>query len=160
MLRYEHPSRHVTQSKIACSTNDIEKNSCTAASKKKMFQSYFIGALQNPCKTATIQWLIFYETPFLHQDLFKVFFPWMVCHHKRHNFAFSLLCTSQIEASTSPPGQPPGICIFCKIFVQIPPSRGQKAVQMPHHRSIPGDQMPQPPGNFSVAFIMLRKLCM
>ena len=59
-----------------------------------------------------------------------------------------------------PPGQPPGICIFCKIFVQIPPSRGRKAVQMPHHRSIPGDQMPPPPGNFSAAFIMLRKLCM
>ena len=59
-----------------------------------------------------------------------------------------------------PPGQPPGICIFCKIFVQIPPSRGRKAVQMTYHRSIPGDQMPPPPGNFSVAFIMLRKLCM
>ena len=59
-----------------------------------------------------------------------------------------------------PPGQPPGICIFCKIFVQIPPSRGRKAVQMPHHRSIPGDQMPPPPGNFSVAFIMFRKLRM
>ena len=71
------------------------------------------------------------------------------------------LCTSQIEASTSPPpGQPPGICIFCKIFVQISPSRARKAVQMPHHRSIPGDQMPPPPGNFSVALIMLRKLCM
>ena len=49
---------------------------------------------------------------------------------------------------------------FWKIFVQIPPSRGRKAVQMHHHRSIPGDQMPSPPGNFSVAFIMLRKLCM
>ena len=58
-----------------------------------------------------------------------------------------------------PPGQPPGHLDFLKIFVQIPPSRGQKAVQMPHHSSIPGDQMPPPPGNFSVAFfIMLRKL--
>ena len=48
-----------------------KKNSCTAASKKKkILQSYFIGALQNPSKTATIQWLIFDETPFLHQDLF------------------------------------------------------------------------------------------
>ena len=27
-----------------------------------MLQSYFIGALQNPSKTATIQWLIFDET--------------------------------------------------------------------------------------------------
>ena len=59
-----------------------------------------------------------------------------------------------------PPGQPPGHLNFWKIFVQIPPSRGRKAVQMPHHSSIPGDQMPPPPGNFSVAFIMLRKLCM
>ena len=76
-------------------------------------------------------------------------------------FHVDTLCTSQIEASTSPPpGQPPGICIFCKIFVQSPPSRGRKAVQMPHHRSIPGDQMPPPPVNFSVAFITLRKLCM
>ena len=33
------------------------------------------------------------------------------------------LCTSRIEASTSPPpGQPPGNLIFWKIFVQIPPS--------------------------------------
>ena len=67
------------------------------------------------------------------------------------------LCTSQIEASN---GQPPGYLNFWKIFVQIPPSRGRKVVQMPHHRSIPGDQMPPPPGDFSVAFIMLRKLCM
>ena len=49
---------------------------------------------------------------------------------------------------------------FWKIFGQIPSSRGRKAVQMPHHRPITGDQMPPPPGNFSVAFIMLRKLCM
>ena len=54
------------------------------------------------------------------------------------------------------PGQPPGHLNFWKIFVQIPHSRGRKAVQMPHHRSIPGDQTPPPPGNFSVAFIMLR----
>ena len=54
-----------------------------------------------------------------------------------------------------PPGQPPGHLNFWEIFVQIPPSRGRKAVQMPHHRSIPGDQMPPTPGNFSVAFIML-----
>ena len=55
---------------------------------------------------------------------------------------------------------PPGHLNFWKIFVQIPPSWARKAVQMPHHRSIPGDQMPPPLGNFSVAFIMLRKLCM
>ena len=59
-----------------------------------------------------------------------------------------------------PPGQPPGHLNFWKIFVQIPPSRGRKAVQIPHYTSIQGDQMPPPSGNFSVASIMLRKLCM
>ena len=59
-----------------------------------------------------------------------------------------------------PPGLPPRHLNFWKIFVQIPPSRGRKAVQMPHYRSIPGDQMPPPSGNMSVASIMLRKLCM
>ena len=58
-----------------------------------------------------------------------------------------------------PPRATPGHLNFWKIFVQILPSWGRKAVQMPHHRSIPGDQMPPPPGNFSVAFIMLWKLC-
>ena len=62
---------------------------------------------------------------------------------------------------TSPAaGQPPGHLNFWKIFVQIPQSRGQKAVQVPHHRFILGDQMPPPLGNFSVASIMLQKLCM
>ena len=38
-----------------------EKNSCTATSKKKkLLQGYFIGALKNSSKTATIQWLIFF----------------------------------------------------------------------------------------------------
>ena len=57
-----------------------------------------------------------------------------------------------------PPGQPPGHLNFLKIFIQIPSSRGRN-VQMPHYRSIPGDQMPPPPGNFSVASVMLGKLC-
>ena len=35
-----------------------------------------------------------------------------------------------------PPGQPPGHLNFWKIFVQIPPLRGRRAVQMPHYRSI------------------------
>ena len=78
------------------------------------------------------------------------------CHQ-----AGEITCTSQIEASTSPPPrQPPGHLNFWKIFVQIPPFGGQQAVQMPRDRSIPGDQMPPPPGNFWVAFIMLQKLCM
>ena len=44
------------------------------------------------------------------------------------------LCTSQIKASTSSPppaGQPPRHLNFWKIVVQVPPSLGRKAVQMP-----------------------------
>ena len=43
--------------KIACSTNEIEINSCTATSKKKNAAKLFhhsCGALQTPSKTATI----------------------------------------------------------------------------------------------------------
>ena len=36
------------------------------------------------------------------------------------------LCIGQIEASTSPPGQPPGHLTFLKIIVQIPPLPGPK----------------------------------
>ena len=51
-----------------------------------------------------------------------------------------------------PPRATPGHLNFWKIFVQIPPSRGRNAVQMPHHRSIPGDQMPPPPGKLFGSF--------
>ena len=37
----------------------------------------------------------------------------------------------QIEASTSPPGQPPTHLTFFKIIIQIPPYPSQNAVQMP-----------------------------
>ena len=50
------------------------------------------------------------------------------------------------------PGQPPGHLNFWKIFVQIPPSKGQKAVQMAHCMSIPGDQMPPTPGKLFSSF--------
>ena len=59
------------------------------------------------------------------------------------------LCNGQIEASTSPPGQPPGHLTFLKIIVQIPPYPGQNAVQMPHTRVHSGDQMPPPRGHFT-----------
>ena len=36
------------------------------------------------------------------------------------------------------PGQHYGHLNFWKICVQISPSRGQKAIQMPHHRSVSG----------------------
>ena len=57
-----------------------------------------------------------------------------------------LQCTSQIEASTSPPRQPPGHLNFLENVCANPPFLGQKAVQMPHHRSLSGDQTPPPPG--------------
>ena len=61
---------------------------------------------------------------------------------------FNTLCTSQIEASTSPP---PGHLNFWKSFVQIPPSPDRKAVQMPP----PLGKLPDYCFNFSVASIML-----
>ena len=49
----------------------------------------------------------------------------------------ALLCTSQIEASTFPRGNTTGISTFEK-FVFNSPSPVQKAVKMPHHRSLSG----------------------
>ena len=42
------------------------------------------------------------------------------------------LCTSQIEASTSPPGNPPGIWIFGKFLFKFPPHRAGKLFKCPH----------------------------
>ena len=64
-------------------------------------------------------------------------------------FLSLLLCISQIEASTCPPGQTPGHLTFLKISVQNPPYPGQNAVQMPHTRVHSGDQMPPPRGHFT-----------
>ena len=70
---------------------------------------------------------------------------------------FVLVClTSQIEAPTSPRATPSGIWIFGKFFVQIPPSPGRKAVQMPP----PSGKLPDYCLNFSEASMMLLKLCM
>ena len=55
-----------------------------------------------------------------------------------------------------PPGSPPGApraFEFLENFWKIPPSRGRKAVQMPHYRSIPGDQIPPPPGTFQASAV-------
>ena len=38
----KNPASACRKKKIACRTNVIEKNSCTAVRKKKMLQSYFI----------------------------------------------------------------------------------------------------------------------
>ena len=51
------PASPCQKKKNACSTNEIEKNPCTAASKKKNVAKLFHhsrGTLQNPSKTATI----------------------------------------------------------------------------------------------------------
>ena len=70
------------------------------------------------------------------------------------------LCLYNVPVKSRFKHPPPRYLHFWKIFVQIPPSRDRKAVQMPHYRSIPGDRMPPPLGNFPVVYIMLRKLCM
>ena len=55
-----------------------------------------------------------------------------------------------------PWGNPLGHLNYCKIFVQIPPSTGQKAVQMPP----PLGKLPDYCFNFSVAYASDLKLCM
>ena len=55
-----------------------------------------------------------------------------------------------------PPRATPGHLNFWKVIVQIPPSLGQKAVQMPP----PPGKLPDYCFNFSVASIMLLRLCM
>ena len=71
----------------------------------------------------------------------------------------TVMYQSNRSFNVPPPGNPRAF-EFLANFCSNSPSRGRKVVQMPHHRSIPGDQMPPPPGNFSVTFILLRKLCM
>ena len=64
---------------------------------------------------------------------------------------FSILRNSQLYVSVKSKLQhaPPGHLTFLKIIVQIPPYRGQNAVQMPHTRVHSGDQMPPPRGHFT-----------
>lgn len=71
------------------------------------------------------------------------------------------LCTSQINIPPQAFEFPPQ-----KFFCSNPGTTGQKAVQMPHHRSFLGNQMAPPSGklpdhcfNFSEASIMLVNLC-
>ena len=60
------------------------------------------------------------------------------------------LCIGQIEASTSPPGQPPGHLTFLKIIVQIPPLPEPKCrSNAPPARARSGNQMPSPRGHFT-----------
>ena len=51
-----------------------------------------------------------------------------------------------------PPGQSPGHLNFWKIFGKFPPSRGRKAVQMPHYSSFPGGEMPPTLGKHFSSF--------
>ena len=66
------------------------------------------------------------------------------------------LMYQSIRSFNIPPGQPPGHLNFWKIFVQIPPSPGRKAVQMPP----PLGKFPDYCFNFSVASVMFPKLRM
>ena len=83
----------------------------------------------------------------------KVYYRFDKCGRRSDNRELNVPVKSKLQ-------HPPRAFEFLEHFCSNSPSRGRKAVEMPHHRSIPGDQMPPPPGNFSVAFIMLRKLCM
>ena len=56
-------------------------------------------------------------------------------------------------------GQPPGHLHFWKICVQIPPPKAEKLFKCPIVGPIQVIKCPQTPGNFSVASIMLWKLC-
>ena len=85
------------------------------------------------------------------------------CQQKQGNVQpiSKLFCTGYVPVTSKLqhlPRATPRAFEFLENFCSNSPSRGRKAVQIPHHRSIPGDQMSPSPGNFSVAFIMLRKL--
>ena len=69
-----------------------------------------------------------------------------------------ILCTSQIKASTSTPGNPPPprAFEFLENFFSHPPWLGRKAVQMPP----PPGRLPDYCFDFSVASRMLPRLCM
>ena len=63
---------------------------------------------------------------------------------------FSVQVTYQSNRSFNiPPRATPRAFEFLENFCSNSPSRGRKAVQIPHHRSIPGDQMPPSPGNYN-----------
>ena len=81
-------------------------------------------------------------------------------HKTKHNMITEIMYQSN-QSLNIPPGQPPGHLNFWRIFVQIPSSRGRKAVQMPHHRSIPSYQMPSPLGKLFRSFYYApeSKLC-
>ena len=59
-----------------------------------------------------------------------------------------------------PPGQPPGHLNFWKNFVQNPSPEAEKLFKCPIIGPFQVIKCPHPRGNFSVASITLRKLCM
>ena len=75
------------------------------------------------------------------------------------NQLLSQLCTSQIEASTSSPGDRQAF-EFLENVCSNTPSLGRKAVQMPHQMPLPQGKLPDYCFYFSVISIMLLKLCM
>ena len=61
-----------------------------------------------------------------------------------------LLCIGQIEASTSPPGNPPGIWRFWKLLFKFPPTRAKMTFKCPTLGSIQVIECPHP-GDISQA---------
>ena len=85
-----------------------------------------------------------YFSPFLHLNQNGGHFAWKTVMYQS-NRSFNI----------PPPGNPLGIWIFGKVSFKFPPSPGWKAVQM----SPPPGKLPDYYSNFSVASIMLLKLC-
>ena len=64
--------------------------------------------------------------------------------------SFNVSVKSKLQIPPPPtPEQPPGHLTFLKINVEIPPSKSQNDVQMPHTRVYSGDKMPPPRGHFA-----------
>ena len=47
------------------------------------------------------------------------------------NYIIGSLCVGQIQASTSPPGNPPGIWLFWKLLFKFPPTRAKMPFKCP-----------------------------
>ena len=52
------------------------------------------------------------------------------------NYIIGSLCIGQIQASTSPPGNPPGISLFWKLLFKFPATRAKMPFKCPHPEDI------------------------
>ena len=60
------------------------------------------------------------------------------------NYIIGSLCIGQIQASTSPPGNPPGIWLFWKLFFKFPATRAKMPFKCPTLGSIQVIKCPHP----------------